>query len=91
MKSPCIRNNFWKGFEIWGLALVKLPCKRNDFWKRFKFTLALGPTRAQCFFILDIKCHFTCGELNLYQSLTKFQNIMPTIVGVLIFSLFDEI
>ena len=48
--SMCIRmlrNNFWKGFEISRLVVVKLPCKRNDFSRRleipnwFEFTSGL--------------------------------------------------
>ena len=57
----------------------------------FSCTATRGPTRTQCSFILVIKDHFICGESHLYQNLAKFQNIISSIVGILIFFLCSEI
>ena len=55
------------------------------------FSATREPTRTQCSFIFDIKDRCVCGESNPYQNLTKFQNIMSSIVGFFIFSLSGEI
>ena len=55
------------------------------------FSATRESTRTQCSFIFDIKDRCVCGESNSYQNLTKFQNIMSSIVGFFIFSLSGEI
>ena len=41
------------------------------------------------FLKIDIKFHFTCGKLELYQKFEKFQNIMNKIAGLVELGLFD--
>ena len=36
------------------------------------------------FFMIDVKFRFICGELKLYKNIEMFQNIMTSIVGLLI-------